>query len=237
MAKTVGFACSINLQWIKRTIQLLDDGLDKETFKKELNDYLSFEIEGPTRLRKTREILMNMWYYESDELSPIRKEALALIDKYPEYIVPISLCVLYIAYPVVADVCKFMGRLFEAHDEITNAMLKQKLYDDWGERGTLEATSRRVTLTLKELSILKEASRTRYTLNKQTITNNEVVNFIVSSIMKIDGDSYYSFSELHDFDLLFPFEYKISKEDLMTNERFTVSTFGGEVSVSLSGNE
>ena len=62
MAKTVGFACSIKLQWIKRTIQLLEEGHDKESFKKELNDYLSFEIEGPTRLRKTREILMNMWY-------------------------------------------------------------------------------------------------------------------------------------------------------------------------------
>lgn len=176
MAKTVGFACSIKLQWIKRTIQLLEEGHDKESFKKELNDYLSFEIEGPTRLRKTREILMNMWYYELDDVSPARKEALSLIEKYPEYIVPISLCILYLAYPVVADVCKFMGRMFEAHDEITNAMLKQKLFDEWGERGTLEATSRRVTLTLKELGLIKDASRTRYILTKQEITNTEVIN-------------------------------------------------------------
>ena len=38
MAKTVGFACSIKLQWIKRTIQLLEEGHDKESFKKEHND-------------------------------------------------------------------------------------------------------------------------------------------------------------------------------------------------------
>lgn len=233
MAKTVGFACSIKLQWIKRTIQLLEEGHDKESFKKELNDYLSFEIEGPTRLRKTREILMNMWYYELDDVSPARKEALSLIEKYPEYIVPISLCILYLAYPVVADVCKFMGRMFEAHDEITNAMLKQKLFDEWGERGTLEATSRRVTLTLKELGLIKDASRTRYILTKQEITNTEVINFVIATIMKIDGGSYYSFSELHDFVLLFPFDYNVSKEELITNNRYTVSTFGGEVSVSL----
>lgn len=182
MAKTVGFACSIKLQWIKRTIQLLEEGHDKESFKKELNDYLSFEIEGPTRLRKTREILMNMWYYELDDVSPARKEALSLIEKYPEYIVPISLCILYLAYPVVADVCKFMGRMFEAHDEITNAMLKQKLFDEWDERGTLEATSRRVTLTLKELGLIKDASRTRYILTKQEITNTEVINFVIATI-------------------------------------------------------
>ena len=38
MAKTVGFACSIKLQWIKRTIQLLEEGHDKESFKKEHKD-------------------------------------------------------------------------------------------------------------------------------------------------------------------------------------------------------
>jgi hypothetical protein len=33
-------------------------------------------------------------------------------------------------------------------------MIRQKLYDEWGERGSLEATTRRVTLTLKELGLL-----------------------------------------------------------------------------------
>lgn len=67
---------------------------------------------------------------------------------------------------------------------------------------------------------------------------NEIIDSIPEkSVIKVDGNSYYSFSELHDFDLLFPFEYKTSKEELMTNERFTVSTFGGEVSVSLSVSE
>lgn len=82
----------------------------------------------------------------------------------------------------IADALGTMGRMFEAHDEITNAMLKQKLFDEWGERGTLEATSRRVTLTLKELGLIKDASRTRYILTKQEITNTEVINFVIATI-------------------------------------------------------
>lgn len=236
MAKTVGYACSIKLQWLKKAIQLLEENLDEAAYKQELNEYLSFEIDSPTRLRKTREILMNIWYYDDKTINPFRKEALELIDKYPDYIVPINLCLIYLAYPVVADICKFMGRIFEYHDEVTNTTLKQKLYDEWGERGTLETTSRRVTLTLKELGILTDATRTRYTLNKMTITNPKVVAFILAAAMQIDGNSYYTFNELKEFDVLFPYEFTISKEQMLTDPHFTSTHFGGEMTIALREN-
>lgn len=234
MAKTVGYACSIRLQWIKEAIKLLDENLDEATYKQQINEYLAFEIDGPTRLRKTREILMKIWYYDEDSvLSTFRKEALELINKDPDCIVPISMCLIYLAYPVVADVCRFMGRIFEYHDEITNATLKQKLYDAWGERGSLEATCRRVTLTLKELGILSDATRTRYTLNKTTIINPKVISFMLATAMQIDGNSYYSFNELYEFDLLFPYEYTVSKEQILTDPHFTSMHFGGEMTIAL----
>ena len=233
MAKTVGYACSIKLTWMKKAIEMLDEGLDEAAYKQELNDYLAFEIDGPTRLRKTREILMNIWYYDSAELNQLREEGLEIIKKHPESIVPVSLCLLYIAYPVVADICKFMGRLFETHDEITNAMLKQRLYDAWGERGTLESTARRVTLTLKELGILREAKKTRYVLNRTEITNNETISFILAVAMKIDNGSYYSFTELNEYNVLFPFEYRVSKEYILTDDHFMATHFAGEMTISL----
>ncbi len=90
----------------------------------------------------------------------------------------IHLCMIYLAYPVVADVGKYMGRLFEYSDEITNAVLRQKLYDEWGERGTLQTTTRRVTLTLKELGFLEPVSKVRYKLIKQRITKKNVVEWL-----------------------------------------------------------
>lgn len=233
MAKTVGYACSIKLQWLKKAIQLLEENLDEVAYKQELNEYLAFEIDSPTRHRKTREILMNIWYYENDTINPFRKEALELIEKYPDYIVPINLCLIYMAYPVFADICKFMGRIFEYHDVVTNATLKQKLYDEWGERGTLETTSRRITLTLKELGILTDTTRTRYTLNKMVITTPKVVSFVLAAAMQIDGNSYYTFNELHDFDVLFPYDYTVSKEQMLTDSHFTSTHFGGEMTIAL----
>lgn len=233
MAKMVGYACSVKLHWLNKAFEMLKENLDEATYKEHLNEYLAFEIDGPTRLRKTREILMNVWYRENADNASIRQDAIRLMEKYPDYSTAINLCMIYMSYPVVADICNFMGHMFEAQDEITNARLKQKLFDAWGERGSLEPTSRRVTLTLKEMDILSSASKTRYVLNKQNITKAEVVNFIICVAMHIENHAYCAFSELKEFYSMFPFEYSVSKEELMMDDRFIMTNFGGELSVTL----
>ena len=222
------------MQWLNYAVSLLDDNLTEAEFKEKMNDYLSFEIDSPTRLRKSREIIMNTWFYDSDEITPIRQEALTLLKNHPECDVAIHLCLIYLVYPVVADICKFMGRLFEYQDEVMNTVLNQKLYDEWGERTTLQTTCRRVTLTLKDMGILENETRFRYRLNKQTIANPAVVNFILSIAMRIEDSGYYPFVSLTEFDILFPFSYQVTKEQLMKCEKFSMSNFGGELSISLN---
>lgn len=235
MAKMVGYACSIRLPWLNKAVAMLQEQLPEAEYKEKMNEYLSFEIDSPTRLRKTREILMNVWYYDSEELAGPRKEAIKLLTDYPEYAAAIQYCMLCLAYPVFADVCKIMGKLFEFQDEITNNTMKQKLYDAWGERGTLETTSRRITLTLKEMDILKNETKTRYKLNKLVIDNKAVTDFIVAQGMRLDGSSYYSYTELSNMNILFPFKYQVAKEMLMQSDRYVMTGFGGEVSFSLKG--
>lgn len=234
MAKMVGYACNVKLQWLNQAVSMLNDGLNEADYKENLNEYLSFEINSPTRLRKTREILMNVWYYDSEEITPFRSEALMLIKKYPEYAAAIHLCLIFLAYPVVADICRFMERLFDCQDEITNTVLNQKLFDEWGERGTLQTTCRRVTLTLKDMCILKNETKFRYRLNKQNISSPDVVNFMIHVAMKADGSGYYPFVGLTSFDLLFPFEYTVTKQQVMESDNFTTGLFGGELSVALN---
>lgn len=234
MAKMVGYACNMKLQWLNQAVSMLGENLSEAEYKTKLNEYLAFEIDSPTRLRKTREILMNVWYYDSNEITPFRSEALELINRFPEYAPAIHLCLIFLAYPVVSDICRFMGRLFDYQDEITNSVLNQKLFDEWGERGSLQTTCRRVTLTLKDMGILENETKFRYRLNKQNINNPDVVNFMIRVAMKADGSGYYPFATLANFDLLFPFEYTVSKQQLMESDKFITGLFGGEFSVSLN---
>ena len=235
MAKMVGYACSIRLSWLNEAVRMLKENLPEAEYKEKMNEYLSYEIDSPTRLRKTREILMNVWYYPSEELDPVRKDALEVLAEHPDCSEPVQYLMLCLTYPVFKDVCQIMGKLFEFQDEITNPSLKQKLYDAWGERGTLETTTRRITLTLKEMDILRNETKTRYVLHKISITNDKVLDFVIAQGMKLDGSSYYSYTELDHLNILFPFEYSVKKELLMQSEKYTMSGFGGEVAFSLKG--
>lgn len=236
MAKLVGFSCALHLSWLNKAAQLSEENLSVEDYKKELSEYLAFEITGPERLRKTRDILMNVWYYENPELEEAKSIALRLLKDASEYSAAVQLCMLYLTFPVFKDICQFAGRILDFQDDFTNPQLTQKLYDNWGERGTLSVTCQRVTLTLKEMGLLTSVTKQRHTPVKLRVTDPAVISFILWTAMKTDKNSYYSLEELSTFDCMFPLSYPISKELLITDARFSVSTFGGEMVVSLSAN-
>ena len=76
MAKSIGLSRNIKKQWLDKAAELYCDNLSENEYKNKMNEYLSFEIESPTNLRKTREILMNLWYYDNDDdITRVRKEA------------------------------------------------------------------------------------------------------------------------------------------------------------------
>lgn len=233
MPERIGYGCSLTLRWLNQAAELFREKLNERDYKDALQEYLSYEIESATRLRKTREILMNVWYYDCSEMGNFRQEGLDLMQRFPEYAALIHLCLIDIAYPVFADICGYMGKLFQYHDEITTLMLKQKLFDEWGRRGSLESVVRRVTLTLKELGFLTAKSRTRYITDKISVANDDLVNYMLATAMRIGTDSYYSLLELQQLSVLFPFDYHIKGDQLITDPRFAVANFNRNLNVIL----
>ena len=233
MAKIIGYGCSLKLRWLDKAAELFQNQFSKQRFKEELNEYLSSEIENTTRLRKTREILMRIWYYNDSEISAIREEAFRLLRKFPEYAPAIHLCLIYTAYPVFADICRYTGKLFQFQDEVTTNMLRQQLFDEWGERGSLEAIARRVTLTLKNLGFLINEKRTRYKAKRIEVNDSDLVNFLLLTAMKTERNEYYSFSALEQFNVLFPFKYHVSREQLIKDKRFSLNAFNTNLNVTV----
>lgn len=233
MAKTVGLSRNIKMQWLNKAVDLLGENLPETEYKQTLNEYLSFEISSAINLRKTREILMNIWFYEDEEINEIRKIALALMHEFPDFSLPVHWCMMLVVYPVFADICKLIGRISDFQDEITLAQLKQKLFDEWGERATLFHSTDKIIATMKELGALSCEKPGKYHINKHAVSNDKIVSFMLMLAMKVGGNSYYTFSDLTNLGILFPFEYRVSKEQLMLDESFVINTFGGEVTVAI----
>jgi hypothetical protein len=137
-------------------------------------------------------------------------------------------------YPVFVDMCKLIGKISEFKDKITLAQLKQKLFDEWGERTTLYHSIDKLIATLKDFGVLVCEKPGKYHIGKHNVNNPKVVDFMLYVVMCIDNSGYYVLSELRSLQYLFPFEYKIEKEHLLNDNRFTLNNFGGELSISLN---
>ena len=235
MAKMVGLSRNLKLPWLNEVVRLYAEGLDDNQIKEKLNEYLSFEIGSPTVLRKTREILMNIWVYENDYTAALRDEALRLFQKDSDYALPVHWCMMLAAYPVFQDMCRLIGKIGEFEETITTKQIKQKLFDEWGERSTLYHSSDKLISTLKALEALDSEKTGVYSIKKHEFSKPEIVDFLLYVMMKIDDAGYYSLLDLENSVYLFPFEYKVSKEAILMDERFTTGTFGGELSISLKG--
>ena len=234
MAKMVGLSRNLKLQWLNKVVELVLEELTEQEIKDQLNEYLSFEIESSINIRKTREILMNIWVYDSELSNKIKASALELIKSYPEYDLAIHWCMMMAAYPVFVDMCKLIGKMSEFQDEITLAQLKQKLFDEWGERTTLFHSIDKLVATLKALDVMVCDRPGKYHIKTHKVSNPKVVAFMVYAMMLVDDSGYYTFTDINSSTYLFPFEYEMEKETLFEDDRFAMNNFGGELSISLN---
>ena len=53
-------------------------------------------------------------------------------------------------------------------------------------------------------------------------------------MMLVDDSGYYTFTEINFSNYLYPFEYRMEKEALLEDNRFTMNNFGGELSITLN---
>ena len=234
MAKRVGLSRKLKLSWLNKAAELALEGLPEQEIREQLNAYLRFEIESPINIRKTREILMQTWVYESGKTGRLRPSALELMRTCPQCALEIHWCMLLAAYPVFADVCRLMGKISAFQDEITLARLRQSLFDEWGERTTLLHSLDKLMATFKELEAVTCDRPGRYRVRPHCVSNPAVAAFMVYTMMLVDNGGYYTLADIHASAYFFPFQYRVETELLFADSRFAIQQFGGELSVSLS---
>ena len=235
MAKTVGFSRNLTLTWLNKAAELFRENLSEAEYKNQLTDYLSYEIKSPTNLRKTREILMHIWFYQEDEkISRMREQASQLMAKYPDYAMALHWGMLLLVYPVFRDLCHIIGRMAEFSDTITSRQLKQKLYDEWGERTTLFHSTDKIVATMKDLTAITAEKPGNYKITTHEVKNEQIVVFMVKAAMMSDGNNFFKLNDLNALEVLYPFRYEIKRESCSIDNQFSVNNFGGEWTVSLS---
>ena len=234
MGKMVGLSRNLKMTWLNKAVELLSENLPEQEYKDRLNEYLSFDIKRPTNLRKTREILMNLWYYENPETKSLRTQARALIEKDSDNSLAAHWCIILATYPIFVDVSRIIGKLSEFEKEFTLQQLKQKIFDEWGERATLFHSIDKIIATMKAIGALKAEKPGRYTIVRHEVRDDKVNALLASTGMTVEDKGNFTLQDLREMSYMFPLKYQIEREMLIMNDMFTITNIGGEMMVSLT---
>jgi len=120
----------IKSEWLDKTAQYVIQGEDASSIKEKLDDYLSFEIQSPTNLRKTREILLNVWVRSKIYTPDIHKVAINTFSSEKSDKTALSWSMLLLAYPVFCDVTCRIGKISMIQDTFSASWLKEKLAEE-----------------------------------------------------------------------------------------------------------
>lgn len=233
MSKIIGMSRNINLEWLNETASLVLVDKSEAEIKEALNEYLSFSITSPTNLRKTREILMNIWARTSEENICIKELALELFNTNKEANKLIAhWCMMLLAYPVFGDIVTVIGKMADKQFDITTTQLKNRMFDVWGERSTLYHSIDKNIRTLKDLGVLGTIKTGLYDVKKRKIENDKAVILIVATLLNMKDKLYMRLDELENAYEFYPFKYDVDLESLQISKLFSFEKFGGEIAIS-----
>lgn len=81
MSKAVVLARPIKPEWLDRTVEMLSETRNEDEIRQGMNEYLSHFIKSSINVRKTREILMDIWVEVSSGNSEFRERALEVFKE------------------------------------------------------------------------------------------------------------------------------------------------------------
>lgn len=229
MAKVIGMNRAIKLEWLNKTAELVSQGHDEKTIRAELQEYLSYEIDSAVNLKNTRTILLQTWVYTPDELLSIREAALALVKKGGIDALVAHWSMLLVRYPVFVDVCCLIGKLSNIQDTFSTAWLRDKLYEIWGERGTLVHSSGRTLQTLRNFGVIEQKKIGVFQIKKYEVANKDSIQVLLMALLFLKEKAYYEITELPCVPQLFPFSFDVTHECLYNSGTFKFSNFGGKI--------
>ncbi len=233
MAKRIGFMCDLKLPWLNQTADFVCENLPEEEIKERLDKYLGFEIRSENNIRRTREILLNIWYRKTEYSSLLHPDAMLLYKKFRDDSLPVHWGLMLAAYPVFADFCRVIGKIAHFQSSLTLSQIKRRMADEWGERSTLFKSIDEMAATLRAFGVLASDSPGKYHILRYPVKQEDIGSFLVCSAMSVGTRSSYSYQDINDMDTLFPFEYQLEKESMLQDERFEINNLGGELAVSM----
>ena len=234
MAERIGLTNNITLEWMEAAANYkIMEKTQKEAYPL-LNDLIGETIKSPGNIKRIRVILFNMWFRPEDWfLDACMKSAESLSTGER---IGIHWALLLKRYQVFYDLCVVMGGLFDYRDDITLAQIRNRIFEKWGARDTLQGCLPKNIQTFKELkaiSAVKPAGT--YQKDEIVLNNPNIMQLLCVAIIERSGKQYMTWEELVQHPALFPFIIEnITQADMASCDHLCLERMGDDVVIRIN---
>ena len=234
MAELVGLARNISIDWLHAVAECRLCGDTRQEAAEKLNALIGLTINAKDNIRKIRTILLRIWY-DADEVAwkvAEQKYRTAGADGQ----LAIHWAMMLMEYPVFVDLCNVIGHMFDMRDEISTALIREKMYEKWGERNTLFHSLSKNIQTLKDMDALVPMEKPGvYQNKKHIIADEEIAGLLLYSVLKAQDKKYLSWEGFVSSPLLYPFTIvDVNESDMVPLSFLEASRFDGTTVFSVA---
>jgi hypothetical protein len=222
----VGFNQLIKLDWLEQTAELALANDDAKQIQAALDNLLGNELSvgsgaERTSRSKTITVLLKIWVKAPLERSGFRNEALELFGQLPraEHLA-LHWGATIAAYPFFAQVAETVGKLGRLQENFSREQIRQRLYQQHGERATVDRALRRVLGSLVNWQVIQQVGNQYNLVPAHTITNSQVISWLLEAVLRASGSQSGLLQTLSQSAILFPFKFEqVKLSDLENNSR------------------
>ncbi|MDR1164746.1 MAG: hypothetical protein LBO66_02545 [Deltaproteobacteria bacterium] len=223
--ETIGVKQTIRYEWMQNVANLLLAGLDAQTIRKELHDYLAdrkgngFEGERSERTRTfVVDNLMRTWVSPDPKLIPFRNASRIFLREHPSMHLAVHWGMISAAYPFWFNVARQAGRLLALQNQVTHAQIINRLKEQYGDRQTVNRSARYVIRSFVAWGVLNDSETKGCYENAASVSVSEpnlAILMLESALLAIP-EAEGALGSLQNNPAFFPFQLPVLTGDYIS---------------------
>lgn len=231
MDKGIGFNRNIKLEWLDAVAAFCSEVDAPVAIRQRLEPILSQDRTGKEAIRKSIDILINIWVRNREAYPLLHQQAVTLFQTTlePEDRLWLHYGLTMLYYPFFRDCVAAIGQLSRYEETITTQKVFDKMVGDMGHLGSIERATQRVIASLRNWGILKDEDA-RFTYVPQyrffTASSTTLEQWLLACTLHAHPAEEIPFADLLQLPALFPFAFTISLHELRLANGFEVQRQG-----------
>lgn len=229
MAKIVAFSLPIDLSQLNEVYELYIAGVSREDARTRLDEQISQHLSSKDTIRKTRTILLNVWYDGESIIHDSAVEAARYLTRSER--LPVHWAMMMMRFPIFKDLCIVLGNLYELKDCVSASQIKKEVFNKWGARSTLETSLSKNLKTLRDVGAIKCADKSsNYEKCVHTISDPNAVALLFASILLATEQQYMTWESFISHPAIFPFSIcNVTQADMAAVPYLAMERMGEQV--------